>query len=184
MLLFFQFNNSILPKSLIQQPVIAFGMFCSFQYRLFQNSCCSFLIVYFYKSRGSIVVLGAQVSARRIECAARKPRNCWCSIDTCYHDSVMQLACTDLPEKAAITTYMNSCHKTTDRIPMMQYWAPLILHWDSFLGWGREHVTFHNATKGGQCLIYGGLQPIARYIAQCAKPNTVDTSLPWPFRIW
>jgi hypothetical protein len=108
-MLFFQFNNSILSKLLIQHPAIAFDTFCSFWSRLFCNSCCSFWIVDFYQSRQSIVVLGVQVSTWGIEYAAPRHNNCWCSVDTRFHGSVMQMSFTDLPRKAAITMSSAIC---------------------------------------------------------------------------
>jgi len=62
-------------------------------------------------------------------------------------------------------------------LPKMQGQKSLTLRRGSFLCWGREHVAFVFASKGGQYLICGGLQPIATQITQDARPKIIDTPL-------
>jgi len=120
MLLFLLHDNSILSRAFIQHPVITFCMFCSVQYRLFWNPGFSFYILYFYILWRSIVLLWAQISVRCLEYPICRTEDCWSSVDDPFHDWVMKISCTVLPEMVAITSYMNYCHKATLRLPKMQ----------------------------------------------------------------
>jgi len=63
-----------------------------------------------------------------------------------------------------------------------------MLCWRSFPEWGREHVVFSFAYKGGQYLIYEWPQPIATQITQDARPKFIDSPLtlilPWVYHTY
>ena len=147
-LLFLLNDDSVLSKSLIQHPVITCSMICSVRYRLFSNLCFSFEIMYFCILRLSIVLLWAGISMRCLYYPIWKTDNCWCADDAHFHDGVKYMSCTVLPEQAAITVYMDYCHKASRSFPKMQDQKSLTLHGCSFSGWGREHVAYVEATKG------------------------------------
>jgi len=67
--------------------------------------------------------------------------------------------------------------QTTFQLPDLQDHTLLMLCWRSFSEWGREHVAFSIAYKGGQYLIYEWLQPVANKITQHAGPKTIDAPL-------
>ena len=149
MLLFLLHDNSILSRAFNQHPVIAFCMYCSLRYRLFWNPCFSFDILYFCLSGWWIVVSGAGISAGCLDYTICKTKHCWRCVDAHFYNRLTQISCTVLPEKAAITSYMNYCHKAILRLPKMQDQESLTLHWRSFSGWGREHIACVLALKGG-----------------------------------
>jgi len=160
-LLIWQFDNRILLKSGIQQPISSVCMFYSLQYRSFWNPYFSFYILYFSLEMWSVVLLWADVSAQCLDYPICKINDRWCSIDAHFHNWVTHMSCTVLVEKAARTSYMNDCHHATLILATMQDQQSGTLHWCSFSGWGREHVASVFAPKDGQYLIYGCLQPIA-----------------------
>jgi len=52
-----------------------------------------------------------------------------------------------------------------------------MVRWCSFSGLGRELVAVSFASKGGQYIIYGNLQPITTQLTHNATPKIVDTQL-------
>jgi len=160
MLLFLLWDNGILSKPLIQHPAVSFSICGSLRYQLFWNLCFLLYILNLCLSRRSIALICAQLSAQCLEYPIQLTKNSWCSIDNHFHDRVTSMLCTVLPEKAAITPYMNHWHKATLRLPKMQHQEMLTLHWHWFSGWHEVHVTIVFGPKGCQHLPNRCLQPI------------------------
>jgi len=85
----------------------------------------------------------------------------------------MSMTCTMLQENAAMTLYMNYYNTAILRLCKMQDQKLWTLCWHSFSEWGSKGITVVFATKGGQYLIYGCLQPITTKIPQNEKPQTL-----------
>jgi len=154
-------NDSNWSRSLIRHPAITFGILFRLRYRVFSNHCVSHGDLCFRLLRRSIVRWRAEISTRCLDFPTYKTRHCWHSTDTHSQDGVTKLSCTVLAEKAASTLYMNYCHKVTLRLPKLKDQKSLRLCWRWFSEWGRERATVVFALKGGRCLIYRCLQPIA-----------------------
>jgi len=150
MLLFLQFDNSILSKSGVKQPISSFCIFCSLRYQLFWNQYFSFDRLHFSLERQSVVLLWAHVSAQFVDYPICNTNNCWGSVDAHFHDGVTRMSGTDSVDKAARTSYMNYCHNTTLRLAMMQYQQSVMLHWRSLSACGRERNASVFAPKDGQ----------------------------------
>ena len=159
MLLFLQFDNSILSKSGIQKPI---SWFCMLRYRLLWNLYYSCYMLYFSLERQSVVLLSAHVSAQCLDYWICKTKNCWYSVDAHFHDGVMQMPGSVLDEKGTRTSYMNYCHNPTVILAKMQDQQLVTLYWRSFSGCGRKCVAGVFAWKGSQYLVYACLKQIAR----------------------
>jgi len=177
------FDNSMLSKLRMQQPIISFWIVCSLWYRLFWNPCFSCNLQYFCLWWRLAVLLWAPISTRRLDYAICKTKIFWRGIDTHVHEGVTYMSCTVSVEKPAITSYMNYCNNATFTFARMQDQQSLTLHWCSSSGWGRECVAFVFAPTGGQYLIYRCFQPIASEISQDARAKIIDVPLMLIFRM-
>jgi len=157
-------------------------MICGLQYWWVGNLWFSFDILYFCLLRWSIVLHSAWVSARYLDSPLCNTKPCWRSVDAHFHDGVMKISCTVLPEKVANTS-MSYWHKVTVGLPKMQDESFFTLHWCSCSGWGWERFTVVFAHTSGGYLIYGSLQPVATSMIQDTMPKIVDTLLMLNFRI-
>jgi len=160
MFFFLLFDNCILWKLLVQHPIITFCMVCSLPHRLFWSLCVSFVIWYFYLQSQSIVLFYGWISKWCLDYPIFRTKNWWSSVVAHFHDRVTNISCTDLPEKAPNTSYINFCHKVTLWLPKMQDQESFTLHWRSFSGWWRDGVTMVFAVIGGQYNIYACVQPV------------------------
>jgi len=87
---------------------------------------------------------------RHLDYPRCKTLNCWCSVDVYFQDGAGSVSLRLLPIKEANTSFMTVCNRLPLRLPKMQYQQLLTLHWRSFPGWGREHVSPLFDYKGGQ----------------------------------
>jgi len=62
-------------------------------------------------------------------------------------------------------------------LTMMEDQQLLMLRWQSFSKWGKEHFTFSFSYKGGQYFVYDCLQPVTPQITQDTRPTIVDALL-------
>jgi len=97
MLSFLLLDNSILPKSLFQHPVITFCRFCSLWYWLFWNPRFSLYILHFYLSSRSIVLLWARISVRFLDYPTCKTKNHRHLVDAHFHDVARRMSLKFLP---------------------------------------------------------------------------------------
>jgi len=84
--------NSILSKLCFQQPIIRFCIFCSLQYQLISNRCCTFDIWYFCLSEWSIIPLWARRSTRCHDYQICKTWSFWRSVNAHFQDAARSMA--------------------------------------------------------------------------------------------
>jgi len=109
-LLLLPFDNSILSKLHIQQPIIHFCKICSLRYCLFCNLWISFDILSFCLWRRSMVLLCDRLSARCLDYQIWKTTNCWCSVDAHFQNAAGSMSLLPLPLKAANIWLMDVCN--------------------------------------------------------------------------
>jgi len=119
-LLLLQFDNSILLKSCIQQPLICVCMCCSLWYRLYLNPCFLFNLLYFCLYRQSIALLWGHVSAQCLDYPICETKDCWHCIDGYFRGGITYMSCTVSVEEATITSHINYCHNATLRLAKIQ----------------------------------------------------------------
>jgi len=151
----------MLPKLLIPHPVITFCIFCCLQYQIYWNPYFAWCTLHLWVSRQSIVLLRASMSVRYLEYRICKTRNCSCSTDARFHHGLRKISCTVVPGKAAITWYMNYCHKATLRLPKMEHqnhWLSVDAHFQE--GAVSMPLWLNIGLIGSQYLIHHCLQPV------------------------
>jgi hypothetical protein len=137
---FLLFNNSILSKSRIEQPIICFCMFCSIQDLFCWNLSFAGIMLYLCLSQLSILQLWTHISTQYHHYTICQNINCWCSVDAQIHNRLSYMLCTVLVEKDTITSYINYYQKATLWLPKMQDQESVMFHWCWCLRWRREHV--------------------------------------------
>jgi len=118
-LLFLQFDNSILPKSCIEQPMIHFCMHCSWRYRLIWNPSFSYDILCFSQWRSSIILLCAWRAVWCLDTPICMSENCRRSIDALFQHAAGSVSLLILPLKAANISSMDVCNQSELRLPKM-----------------------------------------------------------------
>ena len=74
---------------------------------------------------------------------------CWHFVDTHFQHGAGRKSLSLLPPKAAYISFMNVCKHLPLRLPKMQNQKLLTLHWFTFAGLGREHVSLVVDYNGG-----------------------------------
>jgi len=81
-----------------------------------------------------------------------KTNNRWRSIDGHFQDRVASVSLSLFVIKAANTVFMAMCNLWSPRLPKIHDQQSLTLHWRSFSGCGRAHVSAHFDHYGSQSI--------------------------------
>jgi len=154
LLLFLQFDNSILSKLHNQQPIIHFSMFCSLRDWFIWNQSFSFDILYFCLLRWAISPLCARRSAQCLDYQVCKNNYHWYSVEAHFQEAAGSLSLWVLPLKAGNISLMDVCNQSELCLHKMQSKKLLTSHWRAFTDWHGDCVAVTSATKCCQYIAY------------------------------
>jgi hypothetical protein len=137
----------------------------------------------FWFGRPPILCLWMAATNRHLGCPRCTAKLLWRSVEAHFQNGAEIVLFTLLPRKAACILIMDSSDYVTIQLPYLQDLKPLMLHWRSFSGCGREPGIIIFDLEGIQYLVYKWMQPIGTWVIQAAQPKVVEAALKLIFRM-